>query len=249
VLEDLKALIKLAKIDILARDLDAELKNAPVRLEVLRNDVNRLNELLIAERQQLEEAAHLYQAQEEGIKDQTQALAKSKSKSSKAHTIREVDAVEKELEVIRRSLKDREVEREKLKEAIDKRGAILEQHQKEFDELFAIVNEEEKATNARLGELIEQRNQVLTGRNEQLSKVAAGLVKRYDKIRTKRGGMGVANLVDECCGGCHMVLPPQQVNAIHRAETIEQCPRCQRFLFDENSFQAAENPQTETPSE
>jgi uncharacterized protein len=249
VLEDLKELIKLAKIDILARDLDAELKTAPVRLEELQNDVNRLNEILLAERQQLEEAANLFQAQEEGIKDQTQALAKSKSKSAKAHTMREVDAVEKELEVIRRSLKDRETEREKLKEAIDKRGTILEQHQKEFDELVAIVNEEEKTTKERLGDLTDQRNRALTGRNEQLRKVTSSLVKRYDKIRNKRGGMGVANLVDECCGGCHMVLPPQQVNAIHRAETLEQCSRCQRFLFDENAFQLAENPQTETPSE
>jgi uncharacterized protein len=249
VLEDLKELIKLAKIDILARDLEAELKNAPVRLEELQNDVRRLSELLLAERQQLEEAAHLYQAQEEGIKAQTQALAKSKAKSAKAHTMREVDAVEKELEIIRRSLKDRETEREKLKEAIDRRGAILEQHQKEFDELAAILDEEEKATKERLGELVSQQSQALSGRNEQLGKIASNLVKRYDKIRTKRGGVGVANLADDCCGGCHMVLPPQQVNAIHRAETLEQCPRCQRFLFNENGFQQGENPQSETPSE
>ncbi|MBN1653593.1 MAG: hypothetical protein JXA30_07435 [Deltaproteobacteria bacterium] len=231
-LEDLKALVELAKIDILARDLEAELKSAPKRLEELQNDVDRLEELLTAEQQQLEEATNLYQAQEEGIKEQNQALARSKSKSAKARTMREADAVEKEMEVIRRHLKERESERERLKEAIDRRGAVLEQHKKEFEQLVAIVQEEEKTTKTRLGELETQKNRVLAGRDEQLNKIASPLIKRYDRIRSKRGGIGVVKLNGDCCGGCHMILPPQQVNAVQRAETLEQCPRCQRFLFD-----------------
>jgi len=245
VLEDLKALVKLAKIDILARDLDEELKNAPRRLEELQNDVNRIAELLKAEQQQLEEATNLYQAQEEGIKEQNQALAKSKAKSAKARTMREVDAVEKEMEVIRRMLKDRETEREKLKEAIDKRSTVLEQHKKEFEQLVAIVSEEEQTTNERLAELESQRAEVLSGRDDQLSKIATGLIKRYDRIRSKRGGVGVVSITGDCCGGCHMVLPPQQVNAVQKAETLEQCPRCQRFMYYSESFNQKDEPPTE----
>jgi predicted nucleic acid-binding Zn-ribbon protein len=245
VLEDLKALVKLAKIDILARDLEEELKNAPRRLEELQNDVNRLEELLKAEQQQLEEATSLYQAQDEGIKEQTQALARSKAKSAKARTMREADAVEKEMEVIRRMLKERESEREKLKEAIDKRGTILEQHKKEFEQLVAIVSEEEKTTRKRLAELEAQRADVLSGRDEQLSKITTGLIKRYDRVRSKRGGIGVVSISGDCCGGCHMVLPPQQVNAVHKAETLEQCPRCQRFMYDLELFNREEDPPTE----
>jgi predicted nucleic acid-binding Zn-ribbon protein len=234
VLEDLKALVKLAKIDILARDLEEELKNAPRRLEELQNDVNRLEELLKAEQQQ-----------DEGIKEQTQALARSKAKSAKARTMREADAVEKEMEVIRRMLKERESEREKLKEAIDKRGTILEQHKKEFEQLVAIVSEEEKTTRKRLAELEAQRADVLSGRDEQLSKITTGLIKRYDRVRSKRGGIGVVSISGDCCGGCHMVLPPQQVNAVHKAETLEQCPRCQRFMYDLELFNREEDPPTE----
>lgn len=247
-LEELKALIKLANIDIAARDIDAELREAPKRLSELQGDIHRLEELLSAERQQLEEAIKLFQAHEQEIKDQTQSLAKSKSKSAKARTMREVEAVEREMEVIRRTLKERETERERLKEAIDKRTAVLDNHVKEFKELVDLVSEEEKTSNQKLQELGNRKSQVLDGRDVEITKISSILIKRYDKIRDKREGIGVVAIKDDCCSGCNMVLTPQQVIAIQRAETMEQCPRCQRFIFDMETFNKEENPSSDESS-
>jgi hypothetical protein len=33
------------------------------------------------------------------------------------------------------------------------------------------------------------------------------------------------------CGGCNMTLAPNQVIALQKGETFEQCPRCQRMLY------------------
>ncbi len=241
-LEQLAALVKLSRIDVAARDLEAELESAPQHLEELRGDVKRLEELLGAERQQVEEARALFSAQEEEIKEQNQSLARSKTKSAKARNMREVEAVERELEVIRRSLRDREGERDRLRIAIEQRGAVLEQREKELGEMIELVRVEESKTASRIEELKQKREEVLAGRDDVVASLPRNLVKRYDTIRSRRAGIGVADLKDQSCSGCHMVLPPQQANAIQRAETLEQCPRCQRILYWPASVEGFEKP-------
>ena len=241
-LDQLAALVKLSRIDVAARDLEAELQSAPQHLDELRGDIKRLEGLLGAERLQVDEAKALFSAQEEEIKEQNQSLARSKAKSAKARNMREVEAVERELEVIRRTLKDREGERDRLRIAIEQRGAILEQREKELSEMVELVQAEESKTAERIDELKRKRDEVLAGRDEVVASLPRNLVKRYDTIRSRRAGMGVADLREQSCSGCHMVLPPQQANAVQRSETLEQCPRCQRILYWPAAVEAFENP-------
>lgn len=238
-LEELAALIRLAQIDVSTRDLEAELEQAPERLKENQADLKRLQDLLDAERKQVDEAAGLLEAQEEEIKDQSQSLARSKSKSGKARTMREIEAVERELEVVRRTMREREEERERLKAAIEQRKAIVAQHEQELSELAAYVAAEEKTTFERVEVLKKDKASVLAGRDAAVAKIAPVIRKRYELIRSRRGGAAAAQLKDDMCSGCFMIIPPQLANAIRKAETLEQCPRCQRFLYP------SEQPQSE----
>jgi uncharacterized protein len=235
VLEELAALIRLAQIDISTRDLEAELEQAPVRLKENQADLKRLQDLLDAERKQVEEAIGLLEAQEEEIKDQSQSLARSKSKSAKARTMREIEAVERELETVRRSIREREEERERLKTAIEQRKAILAQHERELEELAAFAAAEEKATVERIDRLTVEKSEVLSGRKDAVTKISPIILRRYELIRSRRGGAAAAPLKEDTCSGCFMILPPQLANAIRIGETLEQCPRCSRFLYPAES--------------
>jgi predicted nucleic acid-binding Zn-ribbon protein len=231
VLEELAALIRLAQIDISTRELEAELEQAPERLKENQADLKRLQDLLDAERKQVDEAAGLLEAQEEEIKEQSQALARSKSKSGKARTMREIEAVERELEIVRRTMREREEERERLKAAIEQRKAIVAQHEQELSALAAYVAAEEKTTFERVEILKKDKIDVLAGRKEAVAKISSAVIKRYELIRSRRGGAAAAQLKEDMCSGCFMIIPPQLANAIRKAETLEQCPRCQRFLY------------------
>jgi len=245
VLEKLVALVRLAEIDISARDLESELEEAPEQLKELKDDVRRLEELLNAERQEVNEAKNLFQAQEEEIREHSQALIRSKAKSAKARSMREVDAVEREMEVIRRTLRERETERDRLKEAIEQRSNTLDQHQKEFEELQALMKKEVEKTQERIENLRRQKEEILGGRDEEISKLPSSLVKRYDLIRSRRGGVGVSRIEGDICSGCHVLLTPQQVIAVQKAETLEQCPRCQRIMYMSNVIEKATHPDVE----
>lgn len=237
-LEELAALVRISHIDSKALRVDTELREIPERLAELEEDVNRLSQLLEAELQEVQEAEKLLAQQEEEMNNQTQALSRSRAKGARATNMREHNAVERELEAIRRSLKEREEEREKLVAAIGARKGSLEKYEKEFGELKVFAEQERTKGEARLAELNEQRSTAIAGRDEWAKKVEAAVLRRYDLIRGRRGGVGACVLKAGNCSGCHVAISPQQAIRAQRAETLEQCPNCQRYLFARSTLEA-----------
>ena len=230
-IEQLAALAKIAEIDAEALRADNELRDIPIRMEALEGDVKKLGELLAAEKQELSDADRLLNAQDEELNNQSQALARSKAKGARVRNTREADAVERELETIRRLMKEREAERDSLREAIGKRRGSVDKHEREFGEFESYAKQEREKAEARLTELTQVRERILSGRSELAGKVPPDVLRRYEMIRSKRQGIGVAAIKDSTCSGCFVVLTPQQVIAIQRAEDFAQCPRCQRILY------------------
>lgn len=239
-LEQLAALAKIADIDAEALRSDTELREIPERVAELDSNVQRLGELLAAERAEVEEAAALLTAQEDELQNQSQALAKSKAKSARARNMREADAVERELDVIRRSMKEREEERESLRGAIEKRRGSIQKHEKELAELQSFAAEERQKAEIRLAELRAVREQVMAGRRELAAKLPPETLRRYDMIREKRSA-GAVPIKNRICGGCNTSLRPNQAVAVLRGDTFEQCPRCQRFLFSPETIKGHED--------
>lgn len=229
-LEQLAALAKISVIDAEALRSDIELREIPEHIAEFESNVKRLAELLEAERIELHEADVLLAAQEEELQNQSQALARSKAKSARARNMREADAVERELEVIRRSTKEREEERAKLRGAIEKRRASIAKRETELAELQRLAGEEKLVADTRITELRALREQVMAGRKDLVTKLPADILKRYELIREKRQAGAVA-IKSNICGGCNTALRPNQVVAVLRGDTFEQCPRCQRLLF------------------
>lgn len=239
-LEELAALSQIADIDSKALRAETELKEIPERVGGLEADYRGLSSLLDAERQQVAEASELLAAQDLEITNQNQALSKSKSKSAQARNSREVDAVERELEVIRRTIKDRESERDALRAAIRTRRESLEQRETNLSELEVVVAKEKSAGEARLKELQAELESVLSGREELAGKVTGPIMRRYGVIRARRGS-GVSSIKAGSCVGCNVALAPQIAIKVQRGESIEQCPSCQRFLFSRSSAPTSED--------
>src|SRR5687768_841882 len=117
--DQLRALVQLAQIDGSARDIDNQLQGIPAELEERRLAVRALELLVSGQRGKLEEAERLLAQQEEDIKTRNDTLSRSKAKGAKARTMREAEMAERELEAVRRSIKDAETERERLKGLLD----------------------------------------------------------------------------------------------------------------------------------
>ena len=244
--EQLVALAKLGRIDASTQELDQELKAIPKEVDELRESVGLLEGLLARERSQLAEAEQLNAQHDALLKESADAIARSKAKSAKARNAREAEAVERELESIRRSLKDREAEAQKLVTAIEQVRASLSQHEAEFSGLKEMLATKESEAQARLSTLESQRSEALRGRDEVAAAVPPDILGRYDALR-KRRTTGVAEMKDGICMGCRMAVRPMQSIVIQREEGVERCAHCQRFLYwgpwlgeDEAALEAGE---------
>ena len=68
-------------------------------------------------------------------------------------------------------------------------------------------------------------------RAKAIKPIGAIALARYDTVRAKRKGIGVALLPpDGSCGVCHTHLNSALVNAVRAAETIQTCEYCGRIL-------------------
>jgi hypothetical protein len=56
------------------------------------------------------------------------------------------------------------------------------------------------------------------------------IIGHYDRLRV-RGKKGVAIVRNQVCTGCHMRVPIGQITVLMRAEDIQLCESCGRYLF------------------
>lgn len=252
--EQLVALAKLGRVDASTQDLDRELREIPKEVDGLRESVAVLEELLAKERSQLEQAQKLAEQQDANLKEAGDALARAKAKSAKAKNAREAEAVERELEVTRRAIKEREAEREKLSATIEQTRGSLSQHEAEFAGLKEILTQKSAEAEARMAVLNAQRKEALSGRDALLPAIPRDILARYDAIRGRRL-TGVAEVRDGICQGCRMAVRPMQYIVIQREEGVERCAHCQRYLYwgpwlkDEDAALEAGEAGDKTPDE
>jgi predicted nucleic acid-binding Zn-ribbon protein len=67
-------------------------------------------------------------------------------------------------------------------------------------------------------------------RKELISQVDSALLKQYEFLKDRLRGVAVAEVKNATCLGCHMHIPPQLFNELHRRDQIIQCPSCLRIL-------------------
>lgn len=228
--EQLRALIKVAEIDALARGIDDRLKGIPAELEERRSAVRALESLVERQRAAIAEAERLLAQQDADIVSRNDGLSKAKGKSAKARTMREAEAAERELEAIRRTIKDGEVEKERLKEQVAQTTASLEAPMQTLEEQKAELAAAEQASEAKLSELRIEREKIVVGRDEWARKVDKQYLRLYDRLRTKLVP-AVCEVVAETCTGCRMQMPPQRFIQLQKGTEIMQCQMCNRIVY------------------
>lgn len=245
--EQLVALAKLGRIDASTQDLDRELKEIPKEVDALRESVSLLEGLLAKERNDLDQAQKLRDQQDVLLKEANDSISRAKAKGAKAKNAREAEAVERELEAARRTVKEREVEREKLVAAIGSVQGSLTQHETEFAGLKDMLQQKDAEAQTRIAELEAKRNTALHGRDDLAALVPKEMLSRYDAVRLRRHA-GVAEVREGICQGCRMAVRPMQYIVIQREEGIERCAHCQRYLYwgpwladDNAALEAGEN--------
>lgn len=87
---------------------------------------------------------------------------------------------------------------------------------------------------------VNRKKQLMEAKKELENTIAKASMKKFVVIAKKRGGVAIANVVEECCSACNMKIRPQIINEMKkRPNSIYTCDSCQRVLIikpdEENS--------------
>jgi len=162
---------------------------------------------------------------------QTSALLeRSREKMMRCRNEREANAVQRELEELRRLFRERETETQKLVGLIDEARQDLDTSAVERDALSTQLDQTEGATTGRVKELEAQLATELGHRQTLLTGSDKALIRKYDAVRARRGS-GLSPAADGRCSTCNISLPPMLYQRIMQEVELFQCPSCQRILF------------------
>jgi predicted nucleic acid-binding Zn-ribbon protein len=239
--EQIHALEKLAQVDAELKELTDQLAQERSTLEGLKSGISRLDTKLAADRTTLAGMDKTRGELIQDVRNMNQQLEHSREKLGRSRTEREANAAQRELEELRKLVRDREEEIGKLTADADAYRQQIEvtegEHKKLADELGA----QEGDISSRLGD-VERKAQAKTAEREAAAKLLpAQLYRRYEMIRSKRG-TAIAQTSDGTCKACHMALPPQMFHRLRREPILEQCPSCNRIIYFEAPRAAADAP-------
>ena len=183
-----------------------------------------------------DEVAVLQQAEAElqqGLLKERDNVSRVEARLPEIQTQKEYVAVLKEIDVAKKANKDVEEQMQAKQQDV----AVLEADLKEKQDELAALKEKSEARGAELEDLLNESEGVLLKRAQARESVAAelpvNLLRKYQTLFKRRGGLALALASHGACLGCHMQLPPQQYNELLKVKEIQTCPHCNRILYVE----------------
>jgi predicted nucleic acid-binding Zn-ribbon protein len=158
--------------------------------------------------------------------------AQEKLYSGSVRAPRELQALEADVRALRRhksEVEDRLLEAMEELEPLEAEAARLET---EWTRLAGEAGELEEAIAGQTGVIDAELTAEQARRDEVAARVEPGVIRLYEQLRAKNGGVGVARLVHGACDGCHLRLPATELDRIKHQppEAVIRCDQCGRIL-------------------
>jgi len=152
--------------------------------------------------------------------------------SGSVHSPRELQAMQADLEMLRRQLsdlEDKELEVMEQRETLDGRIATLDTA---IAALETDAQELRDAIGAAETEIDAEVASETAARDAQVRAIGSALVADYERRRAQNKGAGAARLVGATCQACHLTIPSTEAEQIRRADgrEVAYCDNCGAIL-------------------
>ncbi len=238
--EQLLLLAELASVDQKAKVLSDKLEGAAGPARKLDDVATQLKKAV--EDTQLKKTASELQkrAIESEIQEERIKIKKWEARASELRGEREHEALASEIGTAKRVIRQFEDRQLEHMEAVELATGQLEELTKKSTAATASAAAEWKKAGGDLQAMKEQVATFAAARAALLCKLPGPLVKRYEQVAGKRGGVGVSIIKGEMCGGCKTMLPPQLCIQVRKGIVLEACGSCSRFLVHETMTAVAQ---------
>lgn len=236
--DHIRALEELAAMDAEVKALEEQLAEERGVLSALKASLQTLDEKLRVDRAAVAAADKQRGELQLDIRTMTAQIEHSRDKLNRSRTERESQAAQRELEELRKLIRDREDEVTRLDGETASVRAAVEATEAEHKRVTEELAAKEGDIQAKVTQLEADRNEKGGGRDGIVKRLPPVLYRRYEMIRGRRGN-ALAKTTDGTCRACNMSLPPQLFHKLRREPILEQCPSCNRLIY----FAPPEQPQ------
>jgi predicted nucleic acid-binding Zn-ribbon protein len=229
--EKMKLLINLQDFDTRMGYILAKKEEGPKKIERLEQRLTDVEMELAEETRQIEAFTRNRREMEQRIEDAENKLKKSNIKLSSIKSNKEYDAAMKEIDDLQKAkflLEEKAIIMMEQLEALEANCAAGREKAAEMRRQF----EMDRDAVTRSIKALEQDLHALQQERLGVSRaVDAGLLKRYDTLRERRGGIAVSPVIQGVCQTCHIRIPPQEFNELIRGDQLMSCPHCARIIY------------------
>jgi uncharacterized protein len=228
---EIENLVRLQKVDDEIRALETRLAAIPKEIEALQKEIATERDNLDQATTAVAEGQKAQRAHEAKLSTAEEKVKKYKDQLMTVKTNDEYRVMQHQIEVATKEVSDVEDEIlrdfDAVKELEQKkrtRQAELEKGQKEIS---ALEKELETERTRLEGQASERRG----AREILLREIPEDLLGDYERIARTRGGIAVAEAVDERCQVCMVRMRPQVFQDLRVGGKILHCESCRRILY------------------
>src|SRR6185503_9067486 len=229
-----------AQIEILAslQTVDREIKEQTGLKQGLLSELQAKEKEILAKKREIDlltaacaEKEKLRVEKDRVLQDEGRKATDKRMRMNRIKNIKELQALQREIEQMRESNGDLEEELIKIMQDID---ALKTQMQNKESEMAAMREEwqnKQRELETQISGIDQSVSAAASRRQTIASQVTGDLISRDELIFSRRGGMAVVEVAAGICQGCYMNIPPQLSNEISRSDKVHLCTRCQRILY------------------
>ncbi len=234
--EQIHFIVRLQQIEIDAGKIQRHIDSVDSRIEALEAGVKDFEKTIDQEEAVINELNQKYKTYETDVQINLERISKSKEKLRSVKTNKEYQSSLKEiedLEAINSKIEDEMLEfLDHIESAEKKLGDVRSDYSSKLDQANAekteILDEAEQGKKE-LTELNASRDDISRG-------IGAELLKIFTETKAKQANrVAIVAVSDAVCQGCNMNIPPQLYNELHRFDSLQYCPNCQRIVYVDDS--------------
>jgi uncharacterized protein len=238
--EKIRLLITLQDFDVRMGVISAQKEEGPQKIRRLEQRLTDVETALTEQTSQLDGLTRERRETDQKIEEAENKIKKADIKLSNIKSNKEYHAALKEIDELKKAkylLEEKAIEIMEKLEVLEKECRTSKGQAEEMRRQFETVRE---AVARSLGALDQELDTLQQDRMEVSQGVDTGLLKRYDMLRERKGGIAVSPVVQGVCQTCHIKIPPQEFNELIRGDKLMACPNCTRIIYwgDDDHFKA-----------
>ena len=234
VAEQLEMLLHFQELDAQIYRLNREKGLKPAILERSRQQLEAQKVRLGAMEKELRDLQVKRKAKEVDLETKEGQVKKYQVQLYQVKSNKEYTSLQTEIAGLKadNSLLEEEILR--LMEEADQKKGQIDQVKQDLDRLTQAYRQEEEKTRKEIEVLEAGVQQLLQRRQMLIPEADPKLLARYERVLVGREGVGMVQIDETSCLGCHMQLPPQVVNEVRLREKITTCENCSRILYSKD---------------